>query len=768
MSDSHSTQQGLSRMRLTAIGAVQGVGFRPFVYRLANELELVGFVCNNSQGVTIEVEGALRQLQRFQQRLTSELPPRAFLQSLEASILDPHGYSVFEIAPSSDNGGKSALVLPDLATCPECLRDISDPSNRRHRYPFTNCTNCGPRYSIIEALPYDRSQTTMKRFTMCTDCRSEYDDPTNRRFHAQPNACPACGPQLQLWSTSGKVLSERDEALKQTAAAIAAGKIVAVKGLGGFHLVVDATNQSAVEELRRRKHRVAKPLAVMFADLGQIEICCELSEADVHLITSVESPIVLVSKRTGNRIAAAVAPHNPYLGVMLPYTPLHHALLRDCAVPIVATSGNLSEEPICIDEFEALRRLTGIADLFLVHNRPIRRHVDDSVVRIVAGRPQVLRRARGYAPLPLRLPESLPALTAVGGHLKNCAAIAQGRNVFVSQHIGDLDAVESFRAFSQVVSDLSILYEHQPVALSADLHPDYRSTRFAGESGLPVIRVQHHYAHALSCIAENEVPFPVLAVTWDGTGYGTDGTVWGGEFLYIDETGYRRHAHLRQFRLPGGEAAIKEPRRSAAGVLYECRQSEMGWNAGLIASTFEANEMAVIDGMLRSQTNAPLTSSAGRLFDAVAALLGLSQVSNFEGEGAMLLEFAVTSDHHNANGHYAFRIDRTAGGMLIVDWAPLIQGVIDDRDAKCDLASIAAKFHNTLVEMIVAVAQQSGCRNLALTGGCFQNKYLTERAISRLNASGFAVYWHQRVPPNDGGIALGQIVAAAREGNEKN
>ncbi|MDW8241321.1 MAG: carbamoyltransferase HypF, partial [Acidobacteriota bacterium] len=514
------------RLRITIRGAVQGVGFRPFVYRLANEMGLPGWVLNSPQGVFIEVEGNAPELETFLLRIEREKPPRSFIQSLEYSFLDPVGYTTFEIRHSDESGEKTALVLPDIATCSDCLREIFDPTNRRHRYPFTNCTNCGPRFTIIEALPYDRPNTTMKHFAMCNECRSEYENPLDRRFHAQPNACPRCGPHLELWDAGGKVLASHHDALGGAAAAIRDGRIVAVKGLGGFHLIVDARNEDAVVCLRRRKHREEKPFALMYPHLECVKEHCIVSELEERLLLSPESPIVLLRRRSEGRIvrsaiSPSVAPGNPYLGVMLPYTPLHHLLMAELGFPVVATSGNLSDEPICTDEQEALERLAGIADLFLIHNRPIARHVDDSVVRVMMGRELVLRRARGYAPLPIANcgvtdSQGTPSLVqegtssptsmfAVGAHLKNTIAVSVGSQVFVSQHIGDLETAEAFEAFQRVIKSFHDLYNLRPSAVACDAHPDYLSTHYARRNGLPVISVQHHYAHVLSCMAENEL-----------------------------------------------------------------------------------------------------------------------------------------------------------------------------------------------------------------------------------------------------------------------
>ena len=831
----------IQRLRVVIRGAVQGVGFRPFVYRLATEMALPGWVINSSQGVFIEVEGASAQLDEFLRRVEHEKPPRSFIQSLESSFLDPLGFTGFEIRHSEETGVKTALVLPDMATCPDCLHDISDPANRRYQYPFTNCTNCGPRYSIIEALPYDRPNTSMKAFALCDDCRAEYENPLDRRFHAQPNACPKCGPHLELWDREGRVLATHHDALLQAAEAIRRGQLVAVKGLGGFHLVVDARNEASVRRLRQRKHREEKPLALMAPSLESVKELCLVSAQEERLLLSPESPIVLLQRRSAGIepaptnvqsdqpvaptvLAPSVAPPpNPSLGVMLPYTPLHHLLMRELGFPIVATSGNLSDEPICIDEHEALERLHDIADIFLVHNRPIVRHVDDSIVRVVLGREMVQRRARGYAPLPVMVKEdegrktkdepgqkpgfltqSPPStsivnrqssILAVGAHLKNSVAITVGQNVFISQHIGDLETPQAFDAFRRVIADLSKLYDFHPTAIACDLHPDYMSTHYARELAaqsdppLPVITVQHHFAHIASCMAENDITGRALGVSWDGTGYGTDGTIWGGEFLLTETPGtFARVGHLRTFRLPGGDKAVREPRRIALGLLYELFGDATFSKTNLppLIDTTNA-ERSIIRQMLRQKLNAPVTSSAGRLFDAVAALIGLRQRVNFEGQAAMDLEFAAETT--NTEEIYDFRIDdlrlRTDPALessivnhqssmtvssespipnpqspLIIDWAPAILAILADAQAGVASGEIAAKFHNTLAQVIVKMAERVGEQRVVLSGGVFQNKYLLERAVRQLQAAGFHPYWHQRVPSNDGGIALGQAVVA--------
>ncbi|HSE35948.1 MAG TPA: carbamoyltransferase HypF [Blastocatellia bacterium] len=774
------------RLRISIRGAVQGVGFRPFIYRLASEARLAGWVSNSTRGVIAEVEGSKDKLQAFLLRVDREKPPRSFIQSLEASFLDPIGYTKFEIRGSDDSGAKSAIVLPDIATCADCLQEIRDPSNRRYGYPFTNCTNCGPRFTIIDALPYDRPNTTMKRFEMCADCRAEYNNPLNRRFHAQPNACPACGPHIDLLAGDGTMLASRHDALLKAAEAIVSGSIVAVKGLGGFHLMVDARNDAAVRRLRERKHREEKPLALMYPSVEAIKSDCEISELEERLLLSPESPIVLLRRKSASGTVQSppstlIAPGNPYLGVMLPYTPLHQLLMGEMGFPIVATSGNLSDEPICTDEHQALDRLKGIADFYLVHDRPIARHVDDSIVRVMMGRELVLRRARGYAPLPVQLTQEAAPALAVGAHLKNAIAGSTGDDVFISQHIGDLETPEAFDAFERVIHSFTQLYELQLSTVACDEHPDYLSTRFAKQHGSPVLTVQHHYAHVLSCMAENRLQESVLGVSWDGTGYGLDGTVWGGEFLQVpgmppdaedDPAPFQRLAHLRRFRLPGGEKAIKEPRRAAIGLLYELFGDavfEMEELAPVRAFSPEQREL--LRGMLEKKLNAPATSSAGRLFDAIASIAGLRQKVNFEGQAAMELEFALdgvtTDDAYPVTlSHCRFEKDQSAGGShsaVIVDWAPMVRGILSDARSGIPIGNLSAKFHNTLVDAIAAVALRVGEERVVLTGGCFQNKYLTERAVGRLEREGFRVYWHQRVPPNDGGIALGQIMAASRE-----
>ncbi len=749
------------RARIVVRGAVQGVGFRPFVYRLATELQLEGWVSNTAQGVFIEIEGARATLDLFQDRLRNEKPSRAIVQSSEVSLLDPVEYRGFEIRESEETGAKTAFILPDIATCADCLAEILNPADRRYRYPFTNCTNCGPRFSIIEALPYDRTHTSMKTFAMCAECEREYHDPRDRRFHAQPNACSRCGPQLQLWNAKGEIISAGDEALRAAVDAVRGGNILAMKGLGGFQFIVDATKDAAVALLRERKQREEKPFAVMVPSLEHARELCEISELEAGILQSPEAPIVLMRRRSAAK-PDAIAPGNPYLGLMLPYTPLHHLLMRELASPVVATSGNRSDEPICTDEREAVERLHGLADMFLVHNRPIVRHMDDSILRIIGGREMMLRRARGYAPLPVRgrlwqtpgVSQKRPAILALGAHLKNTVALQVNGNVFVSQHIGDLATAEAHIAFRRTAVDLPRLYDEVPEFIACDLHPDYLSTKYAQELPQPKIAVQHHWAHVVACMAENEVPPPALGVAWDGTGYGTDGTIWGGEFfLARTDGGFERIAHLRPFRLPGGERAVREPRRSALGLLHAVYGDEL-WRREDLLRAFSSKELRLLRQMLEKQVQAPLTSSAGRLFDAVACLAGLRDRVSFEGQAAMELEFIADPSVADA---YPFSLKSTK--PIVIDWEPAIRALVDDAGAAASV--ISAKFHHMLAEVVVAVARTAGEPRVVLSGGCFQNRLLTERIIERLREEDFRPYWHQRIPPNDGGIALGQAVAAA-------
>jgi hydrogenase maturation protein HypF len=752
----------LERLRLDVAGAVQGVGFRPFIHRLALSEKLSGFVRNTAEGATLEVEGPAWAIDRFLMRLDAEIEPPAHIHARHASHIAARSSHEFVIAPSASTGTASALVLPDLATCPDCLREIFDPSDRRYLYPFTTCVHCGPRYSIIEAVPYDRVRTAMSRFVMCEPCRSEYDNPGSRRFHAETNACAQCGPQLSLWDGSGNLLKTRHEALLGAADVLRRGGILALKGLGGFQLLADARNELAVRRLRERKRRPAKPFAIMVGTLADARGIAAIGVEEEALLRSAASPIVLLPARPGSRsIAPDIAPDNPLVGIMLPYTPLHHLLMQELSLPVVATSGNRGEEPIVSDERLAPGKLAGIADLFLVHDRPILRPVDDSVVRIVAGQKSVLRHARGYAPSSLVLPGATMPVLALGGHQKSAIAVASDGRLTLGPHIADLGGPEARAAFAQAARDMTALYHVHPKAVACDRHPDYHTTHFAIAQGLPVQAVPHHIAHVLAGMLDNGLEGPVLGVAWDGSGYGGDGSIWGGEFLAVDGTRYRRAAHLLPFRLPGGEAALREPRRAALGALYAIFGAAAFDRTDLPpVQAFTPAERGVLSTMLARGVNSPSTSSAGRLFDAVAALLGLKQKASFEGEAAMAVEFAA--------GRAASRAPLPSPVLLgekapfVVDWRPTLAALVEATRKGIPAADLAAAFHEVLAEAIVAVTRRVEVRQVLLTGGCYQNARLTERAVARLREAGFEPYWHHRIPPNDGGLAAGQAVFAAR------
>ncbi len=763
----------MRRLRVQIQGAVQGVGFRPFVYRLAAELALAGWVINDTGGVVVEVEGSDAQLAQFAERVIAERPPRSVIQRYDIAWLPPVSYEGFEIRHSQTQGLKTVQVAPDIATCPECLAEVHDAANRRFHYPFTNCTNCGPRFTIIEALPYDRPHTTMRRFEMCPRCAAEYADPRDRRFHAQPNACPVCGPTVALLLRQPEhhtwdIDARDDDAIVRAAARLADGQIVAAKGLGGFHLMVDARNPDAVARLRERKPRRDKPFAVMARDLAQARSLCGVSPAAAALLASPEAPIVLLPVRPDAVVAPNVAPETANLGLMLAYTPLHHLLLRETGFPIVATSGNLTDEPICIDNEDALARLGHIADAFLVHDRPIARHVDDSVAWLPDGTPRLLRRARGYAPRPVTLPQPAPAVLAVGAHLKNTVALGVGRQVFISQHIGDLETVDALNAFERVIADFLLLYEAEPTAIAHDMHPDYISTEWAqritgeGPRALGVTRlpVQHHHAHLAACLADAGIEGPALGVTWDGTGYGPDGVIWGGEFLLGDAAGYQRVAHLQPFRLPGGDAAVRQPRRVGLALLWET-YGEAVLTTDLAARFGPPDERQIFAHMLRRGLNTPLTTSAGRLFDGVAALLALHPEVTFEGQAALALENIADP---SVRDRYAMDVVSPGGAApMSLDWRPMIDAILADLGAGVSPGVIAARFHNALVASAVTVARLVGAPRIALTGGCFQNRLLVTRLAEALRREGLEVVQHRQVPPNDGGISLGQVAIAAAQ-----
>ena len=747
------------RLEIRVRGTVQGVGFRPFVYRLARELGAVGWVRNDTQGVLIQIEGSPSLLDRFLRRLTAEAPPLSSIDGVESRPVPLGSDAGFRVLDSPPTGSRRTVVPPDVATCADCRAEMWDPADRRYRYPFLNCTNCGPRFSIIEDLPYDRPRTSMKRFRMCPACDREYHDPGDRRFHAQPTACPRCGPTIAFEGADGVAAAFGDPVIEAAARALGEAQILALKGIGGFQLLVDATNEDAVARLRARKRRGRKPFAVLFPDLPSLESVARVDAPARSVLESPASPIVLLDRRTdSDRLAPSVAPGNPLVGAMLPYSPLHHLLARRFGRPLVATSGNRSDEPICIDNREAHQRLASLADGFVVHDRPIVRPVDDSVTRLLRGRQQVLRRARGYAPLAVPTGHDLPATLGVGPQLKNTIAASVGDRIIVSQHLGDLDNAETFAAFRRAVDDLRRFYDWSPTVVAHDAHPEYLSTRYAREMGLPTVAVQHHYAHVLSCLVDADLDPPVLGVAWDGTGYGTDGTIWGGEFLRVEGDRFDRVGHLRTFPLAGGDLAVREPRRSAAGLLFELGGERALAEGGPALAPFGAVEGPVVRTMLARSLHVVRTSSAGRLFDGAASLLGLVHRSDFEGEAAMALEFAAAGAPPGPEAPvYPYRIER-ASDALVLDWGPMIEALLAER---LDVGRAAGRFHATLATAIVDLARRIGEPRVVLTGGCFQNRLLTELTLDRLSAAGLEPVWHARIPPNDGGISVGQVAAAA-------
>jgi hydrogenase maturation protein HypF len=740
---------GSVRVAVRVEGVVQGVGFRPFVHSLATRLGLTGHVGNDASGVFAEVEGSRAGVAEFLERVRAQAPPLAVIESVRSAEIASRGGAGFVIVASPAGGAASTLVSADSATCEDCLRELNDPADRRYRHPFVNCTNCGPRFTIVRGVPYDRPSTTMAGFAMCVDCAAEYADPADRRFHAQPVCCPACGPRLRLLEAGSDVPGDP---LVSTVDRLAAGRILAVKGLGGYHLAVDAGHPEAAAGLRSRKHREDKPFAVMVADLEGARKLCEVDDFAARLLSGWRRPIVLLPRLPDAPVADAVSPGNRRLGLILPYTPLHHLLLAGLGRPIVLTSANVSDEPIVYRDEEAPARLDGIADAYLTHDRVIHIRTDDSVVRPFRGREQVQRRSRGYAPEPVTVQGEFPRhVLACGAELKNTFCLAKGRHAFLSHHIGDLENYETLRSFTEGIAHFGRLFDIRPEVVAHDLHPEYLSTKYARAlDGVELVGVQHHHAHIASCLADNGEAGPVLGVAFDGTGYGPDGTIWGGEFLLADLRGFTRLGHLALVPMPGGAAAIKQPWRMAAAYLGESasgldvfRRNEAHWPAVL--------------SMARTATNSPRTSSAGRLFDAVAALLGLRDKINYEGQAAIELE--QVADLSERGSYRASITDSVVSG------SDLVRSCAEDLAAHVPVPVIAARFHNGVVDVItrscVAFAARTGVRTVALSGGVFQNHLLLDRTVSTLESSALRVLTHSRVPSNDGGISLGQAVVAA-------
>jgi hydrogenase maturation protein HypF len=760
------TRQSLKLASISVRGIVQGVGFRPFVYGLAVEHNLKGWVYNTSEDVKIEVEGEAEAVEQFERELETKAPPLAHIESVTTKYHPPLGYKNFEIRHSQAQEGKYQLISPDIATCQACLGELLNPEDRRYRYPFTNCTNCGPRFTIIEDMPYDRPKTTMRSFQMCPQCQAEYDNPLDRRFHAQPNACPKCGPQVDLVDKQGNLVTEPNP-IAAASQLLKEGKIVAIKGLGGFLLACDATNDTVVKTLRQRKKRSSKPFAIMVATVDEAKRHCYVSPEEENLLTSPQSPIVLMKWREDSSVSREVAPNLQFLGIMLPYTPLHHILLRDKGLPLVMTSGNLSEEPIARDNDEALRRLSGIADYFLIHNRDIYSRYDDSVAIVERGTSQLIRRARSCAPYPIRLQFEAKQVLGCGAEEKNTFCLTKDNYAFLSQHIGDMENMETLEHFDSTISLYKRLFHIEPEIVAHDLHPDYLATKYAqelGASGMKLIPVQHHHAHIASCLADNGLEPPVIGVAFDGTGMGADGNIWGGEFLVADYRNFRRVGHLEYLPLPGGAAAIKRPRRTAIGYILTLL-GEIALNQKLsLVREADDMEIEILKRQIERRVNSPLTSSMGRLFDAISALLGIRGEIDYEGQAAVELEMAAyKEDYAHAQESYQYRIVKDEG-IRIVCLMDLLSAVIEDLHQGISKGKISVKFHNTVAwminEMCHLIADETGISKVALSGGVFQNRLLLGKTVSLLESSGFQVFTHRQVPCNDGGISLGQAVIA--------
>ncbi len=773
------------RRQIEVSGIVQGVGFRPYVYRLATGRRLRGTIRNTSAGVTIEIQGPAEIVQDFVERLPAEAPPLARITSV--AVLDVPCHDVpcngdldFRIVHSHEGEEVRTLISPDVAICQDCLREMFDPNDRRYRYPFINCTNCGPRFTIIRDIPYDRPSTSMAMFPMCPACLAEYENPLDRRFHAQPNACWECGPRVELWDKSGRRIECRDP-IVEAVSALHAGLVVAVKGLGGFHLAVDATNSAAVALLRARKRRVEKPFAVMVPDLRVAAEICELDDAAQTVLQSMQRPIVLLPKKSSRVIPDEVAPFNRYLGIFLPYTPLHYLLLAEGGFKaLVMTSGNLSEEPIAIDNREAVSRLSGLADYFLVHNRDILLRCDDSVVRVAGGITRQLRRSRGFVPVPVFLKDDQPPVLAVGGELKNTICLTKGKHAFLSQHVGDLENVESYSFFHEAIEHLERILEVQPEIISYDLHPDYFSSKWAlRQSGVKLVGVQHHHAHIASCMAENHLGGRVIGFALDGTGYGADGNIWGGEALIAGYEDYERAAHFEYVPLPGGAAAIREPWRMAVSYLAhhfgrDFLKLELLKLDIPFVRQLDRPKVELLLRMIEQNVNSPLTSSCGRLFDAVEALVGVRQQINYEAQAAIELEMAMAASEMASSEEdipYPIKLAPDLApedNHWIISTRPLFEALLDDLGRSVPVATISRRFHNGVVEGFVELAKllrsKSTLNRVCLSGGTFHNVYLSERLEARLSEAGFEVFTQKEVPSGDGGLSLGQALVAAAQG----
>ncbi len=784
---------GTIRKKIKVKGIVQGVGFRPFVYRLAKRYSLSGKVFNNPQGVHIEIEGDLSSVKAFLQAIKTESPPLSKITDVSIEEMALQQSKIFEIVESKDKQEKKTLISPDIAVCEDCLSELFDPIDRRYRYPFINCTNCGPRLTIIRKIPYDRENTSMAVFKMCPDCQKEYDDPANRRFHAQPNACFECGPEVWLADSKGRVI-ETDDPIKRAAALLKEGKIIAIKGIGGFHLAVDAENAQAVRRLRKRKLREEKPLAIMSESLERIKEYAACTREEQELLSSPQCPIVLLKKKEKCGISEAVAPRNTHLGVMLPYTPVHHLLFKSGKdfLALVMTSGNLTEEPIAIENKEAFTRLANIADYFIIHNRDILLRSDDSVTVQVSEKTQFVRRSRGFVPVPVFLKEEYPPILACGAELKNTVCILKDNNAFLSQHVGDLENMDAFNFFIEASEHLKNILEVSPAVIAYDLHPEYLNTKFAKEQkDMTLVGVQHYHAHIASCLAENGEEGPVIGLSMDGLGYGTDETIWGGEFLYADFYGFERIATFKNIPMPGGTAAIKEPWRMAVSYLYDAYEEELLGLKIPFIENLGRSSLATLIRMMQLRLNSPMTSSLGRIFDAVSAILQIRSDVHYEGQAAFELEMAIDPSMPDASPYPYFILETDKSSKLdhmiqlskdnqnpeslipygidfpnyIIDMKEMFKGIVDDIKVNRSAGEISARFHNTILAIMLNLCSmmrmELELERVALSGGVFQNRYLFEKLVSELKQKEFDVLTHSRVPTNDGGLSLGQAVIAA-------
>ena len=771
----------IHRRQHTIQGIVQGVGFRPFVYRLAHELNLTGWVRNTTAGVEIEIQGEDAALEAFECALQNDLPPLALVTSHSRSDIPVGDEGSFAILPSGD-GASNIQIAPDSAICSDCLRELFDPADRRYRYPFITCTNCGPRYSIITGTPYDRPKTTMAGFPLCPDCLSEYQNPLDRRFHAQPIACHVCGPQVSLLKSPSPPLpllgrdfdsftrrgevGRGEDAISMAVERLKSGAIIAIKGIGGYHLAVDAFNHIAVKRLRERKKRDEKPFAIMTASIEAADELAIMNDMEKRLLSSPEAPVVIVRKRHDTSLSPLVAPNNGWLGLMLPYAPLHELLFHSSFQALVMTSGNISDEPVAFEDHDALTRLAGIADYFLLHNRPIHIRSDDSVLRVFQGKPLFYRRARGYAPRAVRLPFTVPPLLATGAELKSAICLASGDRAVLSQHIGDLQNIATLDSFSHAVTHLSDILAIKPGVIASDLHPDYLSSRYAEDSGLPVVQIQHHHAHMASCMAENNLDGDVIGVIFDGTGYGPDNTIWGGEFLVGGYSNFHRAGHFLPVSLPGGDAAIREPWRMALSYLHKAL-GDAAFELDLPLTRFlPENERRLFAQMLKRGINAPLTSSCGRLFDAVAALLNIRHHVSYDGQGAIELEALAEEAANEATKSYPYKILFKTGAPFQLDFSSIFTEILADINAAVSSATIAYRFHQTVAaaatEVCMNISGETSLDRIILSGGVFQNRLLSEMIYTALTSKGLHVFTHRLVPPNDGGIALGQAAITGK------